>query len=83
MAVKIRLRRTGGNKEISYRVVATDSRFPRDGRFLENLGWYDPKKTGMNFSLKADRIQHWIDHGAKMSETVASLLRKAKVAPAK
>ena len=80
MSVKIRLRRTGANNDVSYRVVATDGRFPRDGRFIEVLGWYDPKKKGINFQLKLDRIQHWTARGAVVSDTVASLLRKVPAA---
>jgi len=83
MAVKIRMTRTGGNKEVSYRVVATDSRFPRDGKNLENLGWYDPKKQGVNFSLKMDRIEYWKSKGAQVSDTVRSLVRKARAGAAK
>lgn len=82
MAVSIRLRRTGGKNEASYRVVAADSRSPRDGRFLEILGWYDPKRTGENFVLKMDRIEHWKGNGAQLSDTVKSLVRKARVAAA-
>ena len=82
MSVKIRLRRTGANNDVSYRVVATDGRFPRDGRFIEVLGWYDPKKKGINFQLKLDRIQHWTARGAVVSDTVASLLKKIPAAPA-
>jgi len=82
MAVKIRLRRTGANKDVAFRVVAADTRFPRDGRFLEVLGWYDPKKTGVNFQLKLDRIAHWTSKGAQLSDTVASLVAKAKAAAA-
>jgi small subunit ribosomal protein S16 len=82
MSVKIRLRRTGANNDVSYRVVATDSRSPRDGRFIEVLGWYDPKKTGVNYLLKMDRIQHWTSRGAIVSDTVASLIKKAPAAPA-
>jgi small subunit ribosomal protein S16 len=81
MSVKIRLRRTGGNNDVSYRVVATDSRSPRDGRFIEVLGWYDPKKKGVNFQLKLDRIQHWTARGAIVSDTVASLIKKTPAAP--
>lgn len=77
MSVKIRLRRVGANNDVSYRVVATDSRSPRDGRFIEVLGWYDPKKTGVNYLLKLDRIQHWTSRGAVVSDTVASLIKKA------
>ena len=78
MSVKIRLRRTGANKDISYRVVATDSRFPRDGRFLEILGWYDPKKKGVNYSLKLDRVEFWHKNGAKLSPVVSTLYKKSK-----
>lgn len=78
MSVKIRMRRTGANNDISYRVVATDTRFPRDGRFLENLGWYDPKKKGVNFELRLDRIEHWHGKGAVLSGTVRSLVKKAR-----
>jgi small subunit ribosomal protein S16 len=80
MAVKIRMTRTGANKDISYRVVATDSRFPRDGKNLEVLGWYDPKKQGLNFGLKMDRIDHWISKGALVSDTVKSLIKKNRAA---
>jgi small subunit ribosomal protein S16 len=80
MSVKVRMTRTGGTNDICYRVVATDSRSPRDGRCLEILGWYDPKKPGINFQLKHDRIEHWVKHGAQVSDTVRSLLRKAKKA---
>ena len=80
MSVKIRLRRAGSNKDISYRVVATDTHFPRDGRFLEVVGWYDPKRTGMNFELKLDRIEYWKNHGAQISDTVKSLMKKGRAA---
>lgn len=80
MSVKIRMTRTGANKDISYRVVATDTRFPRDGKNLEVVGWYDPKKKGVNFGLKMDRIDHWISKGALLSDTVKSLVRKSKAA---
>ena len=82
MSVKIRMRRMGSNKDISFRVVATDSRCPRDGKFLEVVGWYDPKKTGVNFELKLDRIEHWQKHGAQLSDTVRSLVKKAQTAVA-
>lgn len=83
MAVKIRMTRTGGNKEISYRIVATDSRFPRDGKNLENLGWYDPKRKGANFLLKMERIEYWKSKGAQLSDTVKSLVRKTRAAAGK
>ena len=78
MSVKIRLRKTGGKNDVCYRVVAADARFPRDGRFLELLGWYDPKKTGVNFGLKPERIEYWASKGAQISDTVKSLMRKSK-----
>jgi small subunit ribosomal protein S16 len=80
MAVKIRMTRTGANKDISYRVVATDSRSPRDGKNLEIVGWYDPKKKGINFGLKMDRVDHWISKGAQVSDTVKSLIKKNRAA---
>jgi small subunit ribosomal protein S16 len=78
MAVKIRLKRTGTTNDACYRVVAADVRSPRDGRNLENLGWYTPGQPGVNFKLKLDRIDHWIGHGAQVSDTVASLIRKSR-----
>jgi small subunit ribosomal protein S16 len=61
-----------------YRVVAADSRFATTGRFLEILGWYDPKQKGDNFSLNLERIKYWIGTGAQLSGTAASLLKKAE-----
>ena len=83
MAVKIRLRRMGANGDISYRVVATDSRWPRDGRSLELLGWYDSKRTGRNFQLDTERIGYWIGKGAIVSDTVRSLLKQNSAAEKK
>jgi len=80
--VKIRLRRTGCNNNACYRVVATDVRSPRDGKFLEILGWYSPKQEGENFKLDMDRVAYWQSKGAQLSETVASMVRKAKKAAA-
>lgn len=80
MSVKIRMTRTGANKDISYRVVATDSRFPRDGKNLEVVGWYNPKKTGVNFGLKMDRVEFWKSKGAQLSDTVKSLVKKSRAA---
>jgi small subunit ribosomal protein S16 len=70
--------RMGANRDISFRVVATDSRAPRDGKNLEILGWYDPKREGTNYSLKLDRIEYWKSKGAQVSPTVASLVKKAR-----
>jgi small subunit ribosomal protein S16 len=80
MAVKIRMSRTGGKNEVSFRVVAADGRSPRDGSILEVLGWYDPKKASANFSLKLDRIEAWQSKGAQVSDTVRSLIRRARKA---
>ena len=80
MSVKVRLTRTGANRDNCFRVVAADTRFPRDGRFIEILGWYDPKKAGKNFSIKTDRIAYWKSNGAQLSETVASLVAREKAA---
>jgi len=78
MAVIIRCRRTGANNDPCFRIVATDERSPRDGKYLEALGWYDPKKRENNFLLKVDRIEAWLNKGAKISPTVKTLVNKAK-----
>ena len=80
MAVKIRLSRTGNRNRACYRVVAADSRSPRDGRNIEILGWYDPNKETDSFELKMDRINHWRQHGAQVSDTVNSLIKRARKA---
>ena len=80
--VKIRLRRTGCKYNAAFRVVATDERSPRDGRFLEILGWYEPKREGENFKVDLERVEHWLSKGARMSETVASMVRKTQKAAA-
>ena len=82
MAVSIRLRRTGAKNDACYRVVAADRRSPRDGRFIEILGWYDPTRATNTFELKLDRIEHWKAQGAILSDTVETLVRKAKAAAA-
>ena len=79
MAVVLRMTRRGAKKKPFYRIVATDSRSPRDGRFLEMLGTYDPLKSENNIKVDADKITSWIKKGAKPSQTVASLLKKAGV----
>ena len=76
MAVKIRLARHGGKKKPFYRIVVADSECPRDGRFLENVGTYNPLYDPAKVSLKSERIQYWINQGAKPSDTVRSLLKK-------
>lgn len=78
MAVKIRCRRTGANNDPCYRIVVTDGRCPRDGKSIEILGWYDPKKKDKNFCLKLDKIEAWRQKGAQLSNTVKNLVKKAK-----
>src|SRR5438477_8498371 len=76
MAVSIRLRREGTKNRPYYKVVVADSRSPRDGKFIELIGTYDPKKPDHNSTLKLDRIDHWIARGAQPSDTVRSLIKK-------
>ena len=78
MAVSIRLRREGALNRPYYKVVVTDSRSPRDGKFIEIIGTYDPKKPGHNSMLKIDRAEYWISRGAQPSDTVRSLIKKNK-----
>lgn len=81
MAVKIRLRQQGRNNRQTYRVVVADSRSPRDGKYLEMLGWYNPfHSTEDNVSIDTERLNHWLSQGAQLSEKVENLL--GKVAPA-
>lgn len=81
MSVSIRLRREGALNRPYYKVVVADSRSPRDGKFIEIVGTYDPKKTGHNSALKLERIEHWISKGAQPSDTVRSLIKKNKKQP--
>ena len=76
MAVRLRLRRMGRKKRPFYRIVVADSESPRDGRYLENVGTYDPLFDPVKVTLKSERIKYWIDQGAKPSDTVRSLLKK-------
>ena len=78
MAVSIRLRREGSLNRPYYKVVVADSRSPRDGKFIEIIGTYDPKKPGHNSTLKLDRAEYWISKGAQPSDTVRSLIKKNK-----
>jgi len=77
MAVKLRLTRVGAKKKPFYRVVVADSRSPRDGRVIENVGTYDPNPEPAAIKLNAERIQHWLKKGAKPSETVSHLFKRA------
>jgi small subunit ribosomal protein S16 len=83
MAVKIRMKRVGAKNAPVFRIVVADGRSPRDGKFIEEIGTYQPLKKGDNFTLKLDRAQYWVSKGAQPSDTVASLIKKAgKTVPA-
>ncbi len=75
MAVKLRLVRTGKKKQPTYRLVAADSRSPRNGRFIEILGTYEPRQDPSVINVDNDRAVHWLQHGAQPTETVEKLLR--------
>jgi small subunit ribosomal protein S16 len=77
--VKLRLRRMGAKKRPSYRIVAADSRSPRDGAFIESVGFYDPITDPATINVNLDRARHWIDNGAQPTDTVRSLLKRAGV----
>jgi len=79
MAVKIRLARHGATKKPYYRIVVADSESKRDGRFLENVGTYDPKANPAKVTLKAERLHYWLGNGATPTDTVRSLLKKEGV----
>ena len=79
MAVKIRLRRMGAKKAPFYRVVVADSRFPRDGRFIEEIGYYDPTKEPAVVKIDAEKAQKWIANGAQPTDTVKALFKKNEV----
>ena len=81
MAVKMRLRRMGSRNAPFYRVVIQDGRRAPTGRFIETIGWYDPKQEGTNFSINLDRVEYWTSSGAQPSDTVASLIKKARSLP--
>ncbi|MBW2334561.1 MAG: 30S ribosomal protein S16 [Deltaproteobacteria bacterium] len=79
MPVRLRLTRKGAKKRPFYRIVAADSEAPRDGRFLEVLGYYDPLKDPAQVQMDEDKVRKWIQRGATVSDTVGSLLRKKGV----
>lgn len=81
MAVVLRLSRAGAKKMPYYHVVATDSRNPRDGKFIEAIGSYDPNHEPPKFEINRERLEHWLKVGAKPSETVAGLIQRASKAP--
>ncbi len=76
--VVIRLARGGAKKRPFYRVVVADRRFPRDGRYIEQVGTYDPRTTQTQVNLKLDRVDHWVGVGAQPSDTVRSLIKKVR-----
>ena len=79
MAVKIRLRRMGAKKAPFYRIVVADSRYPRDGRFIEEIGYYNPLTNPVDIKIDAEKAAKWISNGAQPTETVKSLLKKAGI----
>jgi small subunit ribosomal protein S16 len=80
MAVTIRLRRAGSKKNAIFHLIASDSRKPRDGRFIERLGFYDPRQEPSKFEVDTERLKYWVSKGATTSQTVKQLIAKqAKV----
>lgn len=79
MAVKIRLRRMGAKKAPFYRVVVADSRYPRDGRFIEEIGTYNPMTEPATVNIDADKAKKWIGNGAQPTDTVKALLKKQNI----
>ena len=79
MAVKIRLRRMGAKKAPFYRVVVADSRYPRDGRFIEEIGYYNPLTEPAEIKIDAEAAKKWIANGAQPTDTVKSLLKKSEI----
>ena len=75
MAVKIRLRRMGQKKAPFYRIIVADSRSPRDGKFIEEIGYYDPAKTPVTVQIDAEKAKKWMSNGAQPTDTVRSLLK--------
>jgi small subunit ribosomal protein S16 len=76
MAVRIRLARMGAKKKPFYRLVAADSEAPRDGRFLEILGYYDPMKDPKEIKIHEDKVKHWLEKGALVSESAKAILKR-------
>lgn len=77
MAVRIRLKRMGAKKKPFYRIVVADSRFPRDGRFIEEIGYYNPTTKPTTFKVDVEKFQQWLAKGAKPSDTVKALFERA------
>ena len=83
MSVKIRMKRAGAKNTPVFRIVVADSRSPRDGKFIEEIGTYHPLNKGDNFKMDIDRAKYWVSKGAQPSDTIASFLRKANRTAAK
>ena len=79
MAVKMRLTRLGAKKAPFYRVIVADSRSPRDGRFIEEIGYYNPLTNPVEIKIDADKAKKWLDNGAQPTETVKALLKKSGI----
>lgn len=79
MAVKIRLRRMGAKKAPFYRIIVADSRSPRDGRFIEEVGYYNPMTNPAEIKIDAEKAKKWLDNGAQPTETVKSILNKSGI----
>ncbi len=77
--VKIRLKRIGAKKAPFYRVVVADGRYPRDGRFIEEIGYYDPMKEPAEIKIDAEKANAWLKNGAQPTDTVRSLLKKSEI----
>ena len=77
MAVKIRLRRMGAKKAPFYRIVVADARYPRDGRFIEEVGFYDPMTNPATIKLDNEKVEKWLANGAQPTETVRSIINKS------
>lgn len=80
MAVKIRLKRIGAKKQPSYRIVVADGRSPRDGRFIEEIGFYNPLVEPAEIRLDSEKVDQWIKNGAQPTDTVRALIKKYKAA---
>ncbi len=79
MAVKIRLRRMGAKKAPDYRIIVADSRSPRDGKFIEEVGYYNPMTNPADIKLEEEKVQKWLENGAQPTETVKSILTKSGI----
>ena len=80
MSTVIRLKRMGSNKKPFFRIVVAEKTSPRDGRFIEQLGYYDPKKAEDNVSMNTERVSYWVKNGAQPSDTVQSFIKRAEKA---